>query len=341
VSAQRRQYGLSLIELMISLLLAALVLLGVVVLFQQSKSTALQDEQVARMQENGRYALRVLSRELAMMNYFGGMIDVPANDQFVLSNTQLTVGTDCNTDWMKTASTPLEFSDKDGTTDNVANPSYTCIPNADIANGTDVVAIKRVGDLAVCQFDDDDPPTVETCNLTAGTAYLFTNVSAGRLYTAANAGDRCDTCPAPVPEVSSNIRQYMPEIFFIRPNSSGSDGIPSLVRETLVGTSMQAQVLVEGIEDMQIEWGIDGTDTDLAPDYYTDNPTGTELSQAVTARVFLLLRSVNPVTGYVNDKSYNLGRKAVAAKNDAFYRRVYATTVQLRNSEMLQMSSAG
>lgn len=336
--AQRRQYGLSLIELMISLLLAALVLLGVVVLFQQSKSTALEDEQVARMQENGRYALRVLSRELGMMNYFGGMIDVSA-DPLVLSTNKLTVGTDCNTDWMIGLATPLEFSDKDSTTDQVVAPSYTCITNGDIANGTDVVAIKRVGDLPLRVYDAD-PATAEAGGLTAGTAYFFTNGSVGALFTAADANDTCPTCSVSVPQFSSNIRQYVPEIFFIRPNSTGADGIPSLVRETLAGSGMQAQLLVEGIEDMQIEWGVDGTDTDLAPDYYTSNPNGTALSRAVTARVFLLVRSVAPVTGYVNDKSYNLGSKAVAAKNDAFYRRVYSTTVQLRNSEMLQMSSA-
>jgi type IV pilus assembly protein PilW len=60
----------------------------------------------------------------------------------------------------------------------------------------------------------------------------------------------------------------------------------------------------------------------------------------VTARIFLLVRSINPVTGYVNDKTYNLGSKTIAAKNDAFYRRVYSTTVQLRNSEKLQMSAS-
>jgi len=339
VSAQRRQYGLSLIELMISLLLAALVLLGVVVLFQQSKSTALQDEQVARMQENGRYALRVLSRELGMMNYFGGMIDVDP-DPLVLSTNRLTIGTDCNTDWMIALATPIEFSDKDSGTDQVANPSYSCIANAQIAAGTDVVAIKRVGDLPVRSWDSDGNLVAGSVSLTAGTAYFFTNGTVAALYTAGGGTDTCTTCSVTVPQFSSNIRQYMPEIFFIRPNSSGSDGIPSLVRETLEGSSMQAQVLVEGVEDMQIEWGVDGTDTDLAPDYYTNNPDGAQLSRAVTARIFLLMRSVNPVTGYVNDKSYNLGSKVVAAKNDAFYRRVYATTVQLRNSEMLQMSSA-
>jgi len=85
---------------------------------------------------------------------------------------------------------------------------------------------------------------------------------------------------------------------------------------------------------------VDGNDLDLAPDYYTPDPDGTELGNAVSARIFLLVRSLNQVTGYVNDKTYNLGSKVIEPSNDAFYRRVYSTTVQLRNSEKLQMSSS-
>jgi len=338
VRADRRQSGLSLIELMISLALAALFLMGIVVLFQQSKSSALQDEQIARMQENGRYALRVLSRELAMMNYFGGMIDIDTGEPLQFES-KLDNEDGCNANWLLEIDTPLEFSDKDDDTDNVDEPDYTCIDeDDDVVDGTDVVAIKRVGDYAAREYDADGDATGA---LTADTAYFYTNGAIGALYTADGANDVCDECTTVnVPEFSSNIRQYEPQIFYIRPNSSGDDGIPSLVRETLVGDDMQAQVLVEGVEDLQIEWGVDGNDLDLAPDYYTGDPDGAELGNAVSARIFLLVRSIDRVTGYVNDKSYNLGSKAVAAKNDAFYRRVYSTTVQLRNSEKLQMSSS-
>ena len=142
-----------------------------------------------------------------------------------------------------------------------------------------------------------------------------------------------------MPQFSSNVRQYQPQIFYVRPDSAGEDGIPTLVRETLQGDDMRAEVLVEGVEDMQIEWGVDGADDDLAPDHYTADPDNAELADAATARIFLLVRGIRPVTGYVNDKTYKLGRKTVAARNDAFYRRVYSMTVQLRNSEKLQMSS--
>lgn len=337
VRAHRRQSGLSLIELMISLALAALFLLGIVVLFQQSKSSALQDEQIARMQENGRYALRVLSRELSMMNYFGGMIDVDTSEPLQFES-KLDEEDGCNADWLLEIDTPLEFSDKDDSTDNVDDPDYTCInENTEIVDGTDVLAIKRVGDYAAREYDADGDVTG---TLTAKTPYFFTNGSLGVLYNAASSTDTCAACALSVPQFSSNIRQYQPQIFFVRPNSAGADGIPSLVRETLVEDAMQAQVLVEGIEDMQVEWGVDGNDLDLAPDYYTPDPDGTELGNAVSARIFLLVRSLNQVTGYVNDKTYNLGSKVIEPSNDAFYRRVYSTTVQLRNSEKLQMSSS-
>ncbi len=153
VRAHRRQSGLSLIELMISLALAALFLLGIVVLFQQSKSSALQDEQIARMQENGRYALRVLSRELAMMNYFGGMIDVDTSEPLQFES-KLDNEDGCNADWLLEIDTPLEFSDKDDSTDSVDDPDYTCInENTEIVDGTDVLAIKRVGDYAAREYD--------------------------------------------------------------------------------------------------------------------------------------------------------------------------------------------
>ena len=48
----------------------------------------------------------------------------------------------------------------------------------------------------------------------------------------------------------------------------------------------------------------------------------------------VLLRSVNEIQDYTNSKTYQLGQKAVAAKNDGFFRRVMSTTVQMRNANL-------
>ena len=66
--------GLGLIEMMISLVIGALVLLGTVSLFQQSRRAVRKTNGCANAGK-GRFALRMLSRELSMMGYWGGILD--------------------------------------------------------------------------------------------------------------------------------------------------------------------------------------------------------------------------------------------------------------------------
>jgi type IV pilus assembly protein PilW len=54
----------------------------------------------------------------------------------------------------------------------------------------------------------------------------------------------------------------------------------------------------------------------------------------VVARIYLLLRTVNEISGHEDTKTYNLGQTAVGPFNDGYYRRVFQTTVLLRNSEV-------
>ena len=64
----------------------------------------------------------------------------------------------------------------------------------------------------------------------------------------------------------------------------------------------------------------------LAPDQF-------ELTQALTAHIYLLVRSPDEVPRYVDHNSYVLGGKTVPAAGDGFYRRVLQTAIYLRNAE--------
>ena len=134
--------------------------------------------------------------------------------------------------------------------------------------------------------------------------------------------------------------QYQPQLLFVRSYSiAAGDGIPTLCRKFLTTSATaialdSTECLVEGIENLQVEFGLDTNNPfDFVPDYYETEPTAAELETAVTARIYVLSRSINEVAGYTNDKSYNLGSITVAAANDGYYRRVLQTTVMLRNSE--------
>lgn len=323
---RNNQLGLTLIELMISIVIGALVLLGTVSLFQQSRLSSAQDERIARMQEAGRFALRHFSRELSMAGYWGGLLDLAG----VSLNATAVAGTDClGTGWIYDFDDSIEFSN------DVSASPYTCISGAELKTGTDILAVKHLSDRPVLSVDDVGNVTG---SVEADQAYFKTNGEAAVVYEYNSGIPQEGPAASGISTVLFDIFGYVPTITYVRPYSTvAGDGIPTLVRQALSEDDMVAEPLVEGVERFQIEFGVDSSDADLAADYYTANPSATEISDSVTARVFVLIRSVDPVAGYTNGKTYNLGSLTLTAPSDAYYRRVYSTTVQLKNSDKLKL----
>ena len=112
----------------------------------------------------------------------------------------------------------------------------------------------------------------------------------------------------------SELWEYVPQVLFLRNYSVASgDGVPALCRKRQGRSSNRmapTQCLVEGIENLQLEFGIDD-DGDMQPDRFETAPDATELGAAVAARIYLLVRSVHRVPGYVDDRSYTLGQTRV------------------------------
>src|SRR5262249_19851219 len=115
------------------------------------------------------------------------------------------------------------------------------------------------------------------------------------------------------------------------------------------GFSATPVPLVEGVENMQIEYGLD-TNGDGAPDVYTADPgsyggcagigCATNWANVVSIKLHLLVRTIERAPGYSDAKVYTLGRKANGAVNtfpasgtygDEYRRHVYLTDVRLNN----------
>lgn len=77
----RRMAGLSLVELMIAMAIGLVVMLGVVQVFAASRESYRLSEGLARVQENSRFALDTLQRELRMAGHFGCINDQAHNIQ--------------------------------------------------------------------------------------------------------------------------------------------------------------------------------------------------------------------------------------------------------------------
>ncbi len=70
-----RQAGLSLVELMIAMAIGLLLMLGVIQIFIASQAASRLSEGVARVQENGRFALDFLERDVRMAGHMGCVND--------------------------------------------------------------------------------------------------------------------------------------------------------------------------------------------------------------------------------------------------------------------------
>jgi type IV pilus assembly protein PilW len=283
------------------------------------------------MQENGRYALKTLARDFAMADFWGQVLSTDT----VATSLSPSTG-DCGNGISVFDATSAVL-----TNNNHASPAITQFtPCSTISTvhqtGTDVVAIKRVSGAPTAQTfiditdSDGDGDTAETLttgasDLVNGEVYLRSNGTTGSLISSASSSNP--------PALDEKDWMYVPKIYFVRNfYDTAGDGIPSLCRVTLSGTDLdQVDCIAEGVEDFHVEYGLD-TDADGTANRYLSTPTAADMDNLVTVRIFLLMRSRTADAHYTNSKTYTLGTVTKAAANDGFYRRVYSTTVSVRNT---------
>jgi type IV pilus assembly protein PilW len=161
MTSTRRQAhaGFSLIELMVALAIAALLIIGAVTMYSQSRNTFRAAEAVARLQENARYAMSFIETDVRMANYWG----LNSRADYIQSGG-LVVNA-CQAGW---ATSVLNFVEGyDGA------KGLACIQDADYQTGSDVIVTRRVA------------TDRETGALTENAVYVQTSRIQGTLFTAA------------------------------------------------------------------------------------------------------------------------------------------------------------
>ncbi|MDD2767327.1 MAG: PilW family protein [Methylococcus sp.] len=360
-----RQNGFSAIELMIAMVLGLMVVGAIGSLFVQHKTNYRQNEQYAQMQENGRYALNLLASDVAAAGFWGSA------DCSNLANCRpsatISVQSDCGTNWAvpsttQTTSHPtLQYLVAPSASEAPAGLSdLNCFVAADyVKAGTHVLSLQHVeGNPLYCRAAGDD---------LTGLVYLQTTGATGKLVKGADLPD------CPVSATAAPYWRYLVHIYYVHTELSATscaakpnEGrcIPRLTRKTLTRQTSDGEKvpkiedesgdLAEGIEYFHIEFGIDDNDRsnltcglseiDGVPDIYPSpselsdilaaNPN--ELDCAISARIHVLVRSAEADSSYTDNKTYTFGTGDAAvtrAYNDHFRRKVFTTTVQLRNQQ--------
>lgn len=314
------QSGFTLVEIMVAMLLSLILGIAIVTVFVNNSHSFSQDDNVLRMQDDARYALQQVAFDLSMAGHYAELLSPAA----VTPDTNLTVGLDCGpvgvTNWAYQTTQPatgesLSVIAIDNVTSAQVVAGHSCFLADEVAPGTDVVSIKRVAGAETSVFRD-------------GAVYLRTNGTVGLLYRRPLTGT--PAVPVALPRTEW---EYRPAIYYIRQFAYAlGDNIPTLCRKVLggPGPSMLTECIATGIENLQIEYGID-TSNNGNPNVYLSAPTLADLQNVVSARIHLLARTTDIDVRHTNQKTISIGNAPDYTPNDSFHRRVYSTTVAIQN----------
>lgn len=340
------QRGFSLPELMIAATLGLIILAGMTTLFVNNSLAQAEVEKANRQIENGRFGIQVLSGDLRNAGFYGEF------DPTVLASPAALPDPCGATVADLKAALPLHAQG----IDNAAAGALTCL--SDLRAGTDVLVVRHastcVAGVGSCDPVSSGGPFLQA-SLCNNASELNSSDSADfyglDITTAGLTRHKRDCTTVAGSGALADVRRYLTHIYFVANNDNAGDGIPTLKRAELgvSGGALTFSIvpLVEGVENLQLEYGID-SDTNGVAELFSANPStaGSCASPAcqvanwrnvVSVRLNLLARSVEPSVGYTDTKSYVLGNTAggapnqIAAPGDHYRRHVFQAMVGLSN----------
>ncbi len=327
----RRARGVTLIELMVALSIGSFLMIGAITVFMQSRTAFRVTESVSRLQENARFVLDAMEPDIRMASYFG--LTSRSNKILGRSTAQapnpagINVGSDCGANWS------INLAEEVGGTNN--GYGWACAAFAS--------APQPSADTLVLRRASEDPVPLP---LDGGTLYLQSaRFQDSQLFMG-------PIVPAGYLPTTSQTHRLIVSGYYVSANSSldtPGNSVPSLRMKTLVGGALGPrlvdQEVLPGIEDLQVQFGID-TDVVGAPTrgsinryVNTDDPIFNPLNAqfnpdatVLAVRIWVRLRAQRPENGFTDTANYVYADQNVPAPNDQFRRTVISKTIYLRNA---------
>ncbi|QJQ96984.1 MULTISPECIES: PilW family protein [Halomonadaceae] len=312
------QRGVTLVELMISLVLGLLVTAAVYQVFLSNQQSYRMQRSLAHIQENGRFALDMLARDIRPAGYRGGCA---SGDQV---NIHLS-GSD-----LSRFSLEESIEGWNGTAGEYASRITGYVP------GTDVLLVSQVTETGVgidsVSGNSVKYSTLGNLSIKPNDIVIISDGVECDVFKVRNINDKNNLVadgvqggesPGWRSDYSNGAEIVVQEksLYFI---GLDVDDRPALRRMSLTD-STGVETLVDGVEDMQITYGI-GTDK---VDAYVDSPDNWERVVAVRISLRLSGEEGNVMPNPVSLQMGNID--FVAQGSDLRMHQVFTTTIALRN----------
>jgi len=348
-----KQQGITLVELMIAMVIGLILTAGVSQIFISTQQTHRITEEQSRLQENARFALGFITKDVREAGYTGCRAIEEMNVQTV-AKAPVPNYTENNT-----------INGNEATSATVWTPALAASINGTVIGGTDTITIQKgtscgatlTGSLASSNANIQ-VSSPNSCNLAAGDtmmisdcqdAHIFkaTTVSTGTPQTITHAASTntgthfcinqtgigtgsCGTGNAKLYGADSELLSFTSLTYYIRQGAGGRNAL--WVYDNTKATSAQNPLeLIEGVEDMQVTYGVDTSGDDIVDAYQTANTVNTAANwiNVISAEISLLVETQDD--NLTTDNLTYTYNGATVTSADNRLRRVFTTVVGIRN----------
>lgn len=332
MSMKQRQRGIGLVEIMISLVLGLLVTGAIVQIYMSTKRQNDMQTSLTGRQESGRFASQIIQRDAQMAGYRGCLRD--------LGNVANTLNNSGN--FLYRFDRHVEgFENGVGLPASITN----VVPN------TDVLTLRTVDDLglyttATMASALADPVTaldLDPAPLAANDIAVITDCGGAAIFQVTDFNAATGTIvhdaggAAPGNASKNLVRRFgagsqlftiRTTSYFIRESDNGTG--PALWRRS--GGVAPPQELAEGVENMQLLFGLDTDGNQTADEYRAaDAVAANQWRNVVSVQVALLVSGVADRVADSDPRTFNLLGEDVGPFDDGRLRRVVTFTIALRN----------
>ncbi len=357
----KNQLGFSLVELLVSMLIASIILSGVVQVALSGKRSAMDGEEISFIQDNARFVLDQIKRDTRAAGYMG----CAGRD-----NTDLVNAVVDDQGGFISMIQGVEGFESDG-----GLSAYPDAYEADVIAGTDSFIVRfadatheykvrshNAGSNRFTLWTAEEIPRGTTMMVTDSTCRssgLFQVTSAGavsNLLDHASDGTRnctsvlktgdpatqdCGSCSGAFCSGlagqaflnGASVMQYQAYAYYIG-ESDIIAGMPALKRRALSVDGGEATTIVEelalGVEDLEVSYGVD-IDADGVANRFIDADDVVDWAEIVSMRISAVFRSAAEVYTENQNVVVNLDGTNVTLSDDKYLRQIVSTSVRLRN----------
>lgn len=307
ISTAHAQRGLSLIELMIAIALGIFITAGMISLFTNSSQSYRIQENASRLQENGQFAINFLTQDIRMADYWGCL----TSSALITANHAAGI---------------------DATIDNYLNGAVTVTNNNGVNNSDSITLVRaEPSDIYIDALAGTKAAPLnvtDNTGLTVNDVAFVSDCSEGEIFqiTALNTNDTVSH--GGLDKIYGTDAQVYRVTYSTYTIDNGRNGEPALFRSIDGGAQ---QELIEGVESMELRYGVDENGDDTADYYVPVIAAPATMNQVTSIRIALVLRSLeNNLTTQPMPFTV-FGTETTPGAGDRRIRRVFNTTIAVRN----------